>query len=204
MLRWQDQLAALVRLAPTLRPPSDPQWPVVSEWFRISPPSGRAWPEGCPCCPALRDFYAICDGARFPRFDRHYTDWLPLAELRPRTQEVVERFRQWYLDDGWDDMPRLGRHLVFARGSNDCCAIWDSSTDKVFGHDGLDENDWNEQDETVEELLQAALLPQLYPREYARHRLPVMEWWLDTLHQLQRLADPGATADGGRDAGFSE
>jgi hypothetical protein len=186
MMRWQDQLAKLVRLAPTLQPPTDPQWPAV-EWFQVAPPSARGWPEGCPRCPALLYLYAICDGARFPWFDRYYTDWLPLAELRPRTQELVGQFHKWYLSDEWDDMPEFGRHLVFAHRFNGCWLIWDSSTNKVFSHDGQDENDWNEQDETVEEMLQAALLPQPYPREWGQ-RWHVMEWWLDTLQHLQHLA----------------
>jgi hypothetical protein len=181
MTRWQDQLARLVRLAPTLRPPADPYWPGL-EWFRIAPPSGRAWPEGCPRCPALLDFYTICDGARFPSFDRHYTDWLPLADLWPRTQGLVERLHQQCLGDEWDDMPQLGRHLVFAHASNDYWAIWGSSTNQVFGHNE-GEGDWNEQDETVEEMLQAALLPRPWPGEWGQGGWHVMEWWLETLQR---------------------
>jgi hypothetical protein len=188
MTRWQDQLARLVRLAPTLQPPTDPQWSV--EWFRVASPSGGAWPEGCPCCPALLDFYAICDGARFPWFGQHYTDWLPLADLRPRTLELVERFQQQYLGDEWDGMPEFGRHLVFAHGANDYWLIWDSSTDRVFSHNAY-EDDWNEQDETVEEMLQAALLPRPYPREWQRWQ--VMEWWLDTLQRVEQSVMPGAS-----------
>src|SRR5438876_9722851 len=117
MTRWQDQLTKLVRLAPTLQPPADPHGP--AEVFRVAPPSGRPWPEGCPRCPALLDFYALCDGARFPWYAHHYTDWLPLADLRPGTQQLVDRLHQQYLDDEWDGMPQFGRHLVFARGAND-------------------------------------------------------------------------------------
>jgi hypothetical protein len=189
MMRWQDQLARLVRVYPTLRVPSDPQWPAV-EWFTVAPPYGGAWVEGCPRCPALLDFYDICDGARFPWFDRHYIDWLPLADLRPRTQELLERLHQRYQGDEWDDMPQLGRHLVFAHGLNDYWMIWDSSTNQVFSRNEY-EDDWNEQDETVEEMLQAALLPRPYPPEWGQDRWHVMEWWLDTLRRLQQLPEPG-------------
>jgi hypothetical protein len=191
MTLWQDQLFKLVRLAPTLQPPTDPHWPGV-EWFRIAPPSGGAWPAGCPRCPALLDFYAICDGARFPWFDRHYTDWLPLADLRPRTQELVERIHQQHPGSDWDNMLQLGHHLVFAHGLNDYSLVWDSSTNQVFSHSAY-EDDWNEQDESVEEMLQAALLPQPYPQEWERWH--VMEWWLDTLKRLEHPGEPAATTD---------
>src|SRR5262245_27289033 len=107
MTRWQDQLARLVRLAPKLQPPADPGSP--GEVFRVDPPSSAPWPEGGPSCPALREFDAVCDGARFPWFGRHYTDWLRLAELRPRTLELVGWFEQRYLGDEWDGMPQFGR-----------------------------------------------------------------------------------------------
>ena len=38
----------------------------------------------------------------------------------------------------------------------------------------------------VEQMLQAALLPQPHPRECGPW--PVAEWWLDTLRRLQHLA----------------
>jgi hypothetical protein len=98
--------------------------------YRAEPPSGEPWPAGLPPCPALAEFYAICDGGRFPEYSIS-----PLDELVESTESV----RDW-AGDLANDPPAEGRMIAFAYLDFGFHVVWDADRDLVgyFDMDGAD------------------------------------------------------------------
>lgn len=123
---WRSRLRGLVR---TDQPePGDEDDEELAP--HAVPPSGRPWPGGLPPCPALAEFYTICDGGGF-------TDYCinPLAELVESTESV----REWGGDLA-EDPPDVGRMIAFAYHDFGFPVVWDADRDLVgyFDMDGAD------------------------------------------------------------------
>jgi hypothetical protein len=112
MADWRSRLAALVRFGKELPEPMN--------CFRARPPTRRGWPKSLPACPALVEFYALCDGGKF-----FWYDFLPLR--RVKTEAAAFR--------GWPDRPgdpsAHVRHLLLGYDQDSFALIWDSAMDEL-------------------------------------------------------------------------
>jgi hypothetical protein len=112
MPTWQAQLRKLVEIFEELPEP-------LTEAFLVEPPSGKAWRKGIPSCPALQEFYSLCDGGTFS-----YYTLSALGDLQKFDEEEVEGNRYLAIGD-----TQFGHTLV-----------WDSREDRVgyYDFDGAD------------------------------------------------------------------
>jgi hypothetical protein len=92
--------------------------------FRLAPPAGGQWPAGLPCCPALRDFYAGCDGGILDQFD-----WHAQADLERETDRWREMLHDYHGDG--QDILASGKHVLFATDSAGAPVIWDATDNSV-------------------------------------------------------------------------
>jgi hypothetical protein len=95
----------------------------LRDLFEARPPSGKPWPAGLPSCPALAEFYALCDGGRFYPYEV-----LPLRNIAKETASL----RDWVGDDADDEAP-AGPWLVLGRHAevDSHVLVWDVAADRV-------------------------------------------------------------------------
>ena len=112
MADWRSRLAALVRVGKDLPEPMN--------WFRARPPTRRGWPKSLPACPALAEFYTLCDGGTF-----FWYDFFPLR----RVKAEAAAFRGW--PDRPGDPSEQLRHLLLGYDPDSFALIWDSAKDEL-------------------------------------------------------------------------
>ena len=162
---WQSQLQKLVRVAEQL-----PE--ALNEEFSVQQPSGQKWPAGLPSCPALQEFYALCDGGTFSHYSLH-----PLADL--------QQFRE-------DDEAEPGRYVEIGDTRFGHSLVWDSDEDRVgyYDFDGADGFVMSE--ETGAELMgrtMADFLTGLFSPPRRTRGDPVQQMWAKVLAELDRVAE---------------
>jgi hypothetical protein len=110
MATWQTKLRKLVEIFDQLPPK-------ISDAFLVDPTAGKQWPQQLPCCPALLEFYAICDGGVFSYYTLHGMD-------------DIQMF----------DEDEAGRYLAIGDTIFGHTLVWDSREDKVgyYDLDGAD------------------------------------------------------------------
>ena len=102
MATWQARLEKLVRLGDRL--PGD-----LGEVFSAARPEKSPWPSGLPSCPALEEFYRLCDGGSFSDGQWLY-DFLPRHHLAAEAISLAES-----LGPGGEDEIVPERYLVLAQ-----------------------------------------------------------------------------------------
>src|SRR5262249_38733926 len=112
--RWQSTVQKLVRVGQQLPEP-------LNEAFTARPPSAGRWPKGRPSCPALQEFYSLCDGGTFGRY------------TFGRRRDLQD------LHEGAGDA-EAGRYLAFGDTEFGHQLVWDSAQDRVgyYDSDGAD------------------------------------------------------------------
>ena len=165
MVDWRDRLTALVRFGKDLPEPMN--------CFRARPPTGRSWPRGLPSCPALAEFYALCDGGQF-----FCWDFLPLR----RVKAEAAAFRGW--PDRPGDRTADMRHLLLAYDPDSFALLWDSEKDEVIQYKQ------DAQSHYPRGTPFAAFVKELFAPELAADELP--DLWVATLRHLDGLAEPNA------------
>lgn len=112
MATWQTKLRKLVEVFDQL--PSE-----ISDSFLIEPTARKKWPPQLPCCPALLEFYSICDGGVFSYYTLHGLDDLQM------------------FDEGEAE---AGRYLAIGDTTFGHTLVWDSREDMVgyYDFDGAD------------------------------------------------------------------
>jgi hypothetical protein len=165
MATWQSQIQKLVRVAELLPEP-------LNEAFLVQPSSGGSLPAGLPSCPALQEFYALCDGGTFSHYSLH-----PVAEV----QEFSE-----------DDEAEPGRYVVIGDTEFGHSLVWDSDEDRVgyYDFDGADGFVMSE--ETGAELMgrtMADFLAGLFAPPRSTRGDQVQQMWAKVLTELDRVAD---------------
>jgi hypothetical protein len=158
---WQSQLQKLVRISEQLPEP-------LNEAFLVEPPSGGHWPAHLPACPALQEFYGICDGGTFS----HYT----LA-----SQADLEFFS--------DDDVETGRYIVIGDTEFGHSLVWDSAQDKVGYYDLDGADGFVMSEETGAELMGRTMsdfLTGLFSPPRRTRGDPMQQMWAKTLAELER------------------
>ncbi len=114
---WRELLARLVAAAGTDLYPLNV--------FEVKPPSGQPWPRKLASCPALKDFYALCDGGDL---SLQYK-FLPLAELADETRRWADELPGL----SSDDLPyRLtAKMVVLGENCDGAILVWDGKADRV-------------------------------------------------------------------------
>jgi hypothetical protein len=160
MVDWRARLAALVRFGKDLPEP-------MNAVFRARPPARGRWPKGLPACPALVEFYTLCDGGTFFRYD-----FLPLH--RVKAEALTLR--------GWPDRPgdpaAEVRHLLLGYDPDSFALIWDSRKDEVT-------ESKSEAGVSYAHGSFAAFMQELFLPEFAPDELP--DLWVTTLQCLDTL-----------------
>jgi hypothetical protein len=112
MRDWRPRLASWVQ-----------RWERLSELtrdcFPVRPSAGAPWPPGLPYCPALAEFYALCDGGTFGPYEL-----LPLAEVAGPADEWLAS------SPGLDLVP--GRWLRLGDHEYGHALIWDADADRLL------------------------------------------------------------------------
>ena len=165
MTTWRDRLRKLVRVAGRLPAP-------FGESFSVRPPSGRRWPARVAPCPALQEFYALCDGGTFS----HYS---------------LDRLAMLQTFQG-DDAAEPGQYVGFGNTGFGHPLVWDGAADRVGYHDldGADGFVWSE--ETGAELMgrtMADFLAGLFSPPRHTRGDPTQQMWAQVLADLERLAE---------------
>ena len=165
MATWQSQIQKLVRVAEQLPEP-------LNEAFSARPSSGGSWPPSLPPCPALQEFYALCDGGTFSHYSLH-----PLAELH--------EFQE-------DDEAEPGRYLAIGDTEFGYSLVWDSVEDRVgyYDFDGADGFVWSE--ETGAELMGRRMvdfLAGLFSPPRRTRGDEVQQMWAKVLAELDRVTE---------------
>ena len=138
--------------------------------FEIPPPAGGGWPPGVPSCPALRDFYGLCDGGNL---SLQYT-FLPLAGVAPETDRWRAELPKLE-GDGNDWWLEPGRHAVFGTDSGGALLVWDAAGDRVstlYWRGG----DWEPLGLSFEQFLEALF--------FDPARVQADDMWAEALTQL--------------------
>jgi hypothetical protein len=180
MAAWQSQLQRLVRVAERLPEP-------LNEAFSARPPSGGNWPPSLPSCPALQEFYALCDGGTFSHYSLHR-----LAEL------------QDFREDRGDDEIEPGRYVVIGDTEFGHPLIWDSTQDRVGYYDVDGADGFVMSEETGAELMGRAMsdfLAGLFSPPRRTRGDQVQQMWGQALAELGRIAEPAAAPDRGPPSG---
>jgi hypothetical protein len=160
MPSWQAKLSKLVELFDQLPP-------TLTDAFLLEPSAGKQWPQRLPSCPALLDFYAICDGGVFAYYTLHGLD-----DLHMFAETEVEP----------------GRYLAFGDTTFGHTIVWDSRDDRVgyFDLDGADgfvfssETGAKEMGLTLDGFLREVFTPPTHP-----NRLDSVEtMWCQILDRL--------------------
>jgi hypothetical protein len=99
---------------------------LTQDCFPVRPQAGATWPAGLPCCPALADFYARCDGGTFGPYT-----FLPAAEL-------ADPAAGW-LEDSPGLEPVPGRWVHVGDHEYGHALLWDSGPDEVVLYSPDDE-----------------------------------------------------------------
>jgi hypothetical protein len=167
MATWQFQLQKLVRICEQLDDP-------LNEAFSAEPPSGKPWPSHLPSCPALQEFYGICNGGAFS----HYS----LA-----SQAELEFFSEFVNEDEAEP----NRYIVIGDTEFGHSLVWDSTQDQVgyYDLDGADGFVMSEEigadlmGRTMSDFLTGLFSP---PRRTRGDK--VQQMWTKTLAELDRNA----------------
>jgi hypothetical protein len=162
---WQSQLQKLVRVAGQL--PG-----ALNEEFSVEPPSGQKWPAGLPSCPALQEFYALCDGGTFSHYSLH-----PLADL--------QQFQE-------DDEAERGRYVGIGNTQFGQSLIWDSDEDRVGYYDLDGADGFVMSEETGAELMGRTMADFLTGLSSPPRRTrgdPVQQTWAMVLAELERVPE---------------
>jgi hypothetical protein len=160
MATWQTKLKKLVELFDQLPP-------TLSDAFLIEPSAGKQWPQRLPSCPALLEFYTICDGGVFGYYTLH-----GLADLQMFEEAEAE----------------AGRYLAIGDTTFGHTLVWDSREDKVgyYDLDGADgfvfssETGAKEMGLTMDGFLQEVFTPPTHPNQ----RDSVETMWRQILDRL--------------------
>jgi hypothetical protein len=164
MSTWQARLRTLVRIVDQLPEP-------LNEAFSAQPPAGRPWPHRLPTCPALQDFYTLCDGGTFSHFSLH-----PLRDV----QEFEE-----------DDTVEPGRYVVIGDTEFGHSLVWDSTDDRVGYYDSDGADGFVISEETGAELMgrtAADFLAGLFSPPRRTRGDEVQKMWAQVLEELDRTA----------------
>ena len=164
MADWRSRLAALVRFGKDLPEP-------MNLSFHARPPTRRGWPNHLPACPALVEFYALCDGGQFC-----FYDFLPLR----RVKAEAAAFRGW--PDRPGDQSAGVRHLLLGYDQDSFSLIWDSAKDELVQYKSDAQSDY------PRGVPFAAFVEKLFVPELAPGELP--DLWVATLRHLDGLAEP--------------
>jgi hypothetical protein len=162
---WQSRLQKLVRVIEELPEP-------LNDYFLVEPPSGKSWPKELPPCPALKEFYTLCDGGTFSHYSLHSLD------------EVHE------FDEG-DDVGPEG-YVTIGDTEFGHSLVWDSAKDQVgyYDFDGADGFVMSE--ETGAELMgrtMADFLAGLFSPPRRTKGDKVQQMWSQVLIELDRVDD---------------
>ena len=151
---WRDLLRKMVKYyAADPAPDDDPMF-----LFSARPPSAGRWPDSLPLCPAMREFYQLCDGGEM------CVSFVPFGGLVETTTRWIDNLK------GYDDRGDIlfpGRHIVFAEDAGGAPHIWDSETGKTasFYYRG---GDWEEPSfRSFEAYLQYAFSPSSQDEEWS-------------------------------------
>lgn len=141
--------------------------------FHGEPPAQRPWPKGVPARPALREFYALCDGASLGTFTIR-----GLGEL--------EDLRKWSGDKEY----KAGRYVIFGDTEFGSPLVWDSVENVVGYHDQDGADGLVMSEETGSDLMGLSLeafLERLFAKP-ADVRDETAKLWAETLDRLDRFA----------------
>jgi hypothetical protein len=180
MATWQSQLQKLVRVGEQLPEP-------LNLAFSAERPSGRGWPSRLPSCPALQEFYALCNGGTF----NHYSLGR-LADL------------QHLRGHGGQDGIEPGRYVIIGDTEFGHPLVWDSIEDRVGyydpdGADGLvlsEETGAEGMGRSMADFLAGLFAP---PRRTRGDQ--VQQLWGQALAELERIPEPAAGPDRSADPG---
>lgn len=177
MRDWQIELEKMVRFSGRL-----PE--LIREGFEANPPSGGSWPDGLPTCPALRDFYRLCDGGNIGGYFP-----VPLAEIADET----ERLNEWIEDRGGEDELTPGGWVIIGRNEADLCILWDAAKDRLFLYDS-DGGGTEPAGGPVEKFLERLFNPPAPKTELPADETiefgEGQDLWFVTLRELDRTAGP--------------
>jgi hypothetical protein len=171
MVDWRSRLAALVRFGKDLPEP-------MNLCFRARPPTRGGWPKRLPSCPALVEFYALCDGGQFSCYD-----FLPLR----RVKAEAAAFRGW--PDRPGDQSAGVRHLLLGYDQDSFALIWDSAKDELIHYKS------DAQSAYPRGVPFAAFAEKLFAPELGPGELP--DLWVAALRHLDGLAEAHAAPDCG-------
>ena len=160
MATWQTKLRKLVEIFDQLPPK-------ISDAFLVEPTAGKQWPQQLPFCPALLEFYAICDGGVFSYYTLHGLDDLQMFD---------------------EDEAEAGRYLAIGDTTFGHTLVWDSREDKVgyYDFDGADgfvfssETGAREMGLTMDGFLSGVFTLPTHPNR----RDPVETMWIQILDRL--------------------
>ena len=160
MATWQTKLKKLVQIFDQLPPK-------ISDAFLLEPSAGKTWPKRLPACPALLEFYAICDGGVFGYYTLHGLDDIKMFD---------------------EDEAEAGRYLAFGDTAFGHTLVWDSREDKVgyYDLDGADgfvfssETGAKEMGLTMDGFLSGVFTPPTRPNQ----RDPMETMWIQILERL--------------------
>lgn len=146
--------------------------------FTANPPSDESWPPDLATSPAIRDFFAICDGGFFGDFN-----WLGLSPQLPERERLTRQNSYWhehlsgYYPDGTSPLTD-GQHLILGNDASGAPLIWDHGTDRVstFFFKG---GDW----EPIESSFEGFMTGLFFPKTIEENGL-----WHQALSQLKDQA----------------
>ncbi len=179
MRTWQAVVRELQHHASALPEP-------LCDIYEVAPPAGESWPESLPKCPALEEFYKLCDGGTIGLFN-----FLALGELESTTEETQE----WIGEDGHEELPPPGHWFVFGYNEFSHRVIWNTDQDDVVVYDTDGGDVWSAADKelaydgtkpatpervTMAQFLANLVLPVTNPDESD-------QLWADALRELDRL-----------------
>jgi len=175
MRDWRVELEKMVRFGGAIPEP-------LCDCFEVQPPSGSGWPDGLPSCPALRDFYRLCDGGRLGDFS-----FLRLGEVKTTTEET----REWIDRRGGEDDLTPGRWAQWGYDEFGEYLLWDEARCQLFLYDS-DGGGTEEVGGPVERFLERLFNPP-EPKTELSVDEPLesgegQDLWFVTLRELDRIA----------------